>query len=138
MVYGLLHHWSIEKNKKQENTPDLDIGILFHKLRDIGLTGNLVIFLHNFLSNREQHIISNGIKSISSKVLSGVPQRTVLGQIHIDANFSAEISLFCDDTRIMKAVNKKSDVEDLQEELEKLYNWQDENNMNFNGKSLNC
>ena len=36
----------------------------------------------------------------------------------------------------MKAVNKESDVEDLQQELEKLYNWQDENNMKFNGKKF--
>ena len=59
----------------------VDIGILCHKLKKMGLTGNLGIFLHSFLSDREQTILANGVSSGLSKVKSGVPQGAVLGPI---------------------------------------------------------
>ena len=41
----------------------VDIGILCHKLREIGISGKLGVWLHNFLSNRKQFIIANGMIS---------------------------------------------------------------------------
>ena len=35
----------------------VDIGILYHKLRDLGISGKLGVWLHNFLSNINQFII---------------------------------------------------------------------------------
>lgn len=40
----------------------VDTGILCHKLRSMGISGKLGIFLHNFLSNRKQSILLNIIK----------------------------------------------------------------------------
>ena len=109
----------------------------------MGLTGNLGIFLHSFLTDKEQTILANGVKSGLSNVKSGVLQGTVLGPIlflvminDIDENIESEIALFCDDTRVMKAVNKESDVEALQDDLNRLYEWQEANNMLFNGKKF--
>ena len=51
----------------------VDIGLLCHKLRDMGISGKLGILLHNFLSNRKQIILANGTKSKPSDVKSGVP-----------------------------------------------------------------
>ena len=38
-----------------------------------------------------------------------------------------------DDTKIKKGVTSEEDVEVLQDDLEKLYSWAQENNMVFNG-----
>ena len=37
----------------------VDIGILCHKLRDLGIHGKLGKWIHNFLSEREQYIVIN-------------------------------------------------------------------------------
>ena len=76
-----------------------------------------------------------------SQVKSGVPQGTVLGPLlfliminDIDENITESmISIFADDTRLTKVINQEADLEKFQEDLEKLYNWAETNNMAFNG-----
>ena len=121
----------------------VDTGILCHKLRRMGISGKLGILLHNFLTNRKQTVLANGIKSESSVVRSGVPQGTVLGPVlflilinDIDENIDSSSSLFADDTRVTRRIDSEEDVEKLQNDLNKLYQWQEENNMLFNGKKF--
>ena len=121
----------------------VDKGILCHKLKSIGISGKLGLFLYNFLSDRKQTVLANGTKSEESTVRSGVPQGTVLGPIlflilinDIDIGISSRISLFADDTRIFKKVDTENDVEDLQSDLDELYRWQESNNMEFNSKKF--
>ena len=119
----------------------VDIGILCHKLKELGIHGNLAIWIYNFLTNRKQAVIAIGAKSSSSAVKSGVPQGAVLGPLlfliminDIDENISESIiSIFADDTRVTKVINKEEDLESFQEDLDKLYNWAENNNMTFNG-----
>ena len=87
--------------------------------------------------------MANGIKSTPSDVRSGVPQGTVLGPVlflilinDIDDNIESFTSLFADDTRVARKIECEDDVEQLQFDLEKLYKWQEENNMLFNGKKF--
>ena len=121
----------------------VDIGIICHKLREIGIGGKLVIWLHNFLSNRKQFIIANGMKSSQSDVKSGILQGTVLGPFlfriiinDINSNINSDVSIFADDTRILRHVRNLEDVEALQDDLERLYQWQETNNMAFNSKKF--
>ena len=100
-------------------------------------------WLHSFLNEREQIVIANGVKSKESFVKSGVPQGTVLGPIlflilisDIDNNISSTASMFADDTRVLRKISTEEDVEALQEDLEKVFNWQEDNNMKFNGKKF--
>ena len=81
----------------------------------------------------------NGMKSSQSDVKSGVPQGTVLGLFlfliminDINSNINSDVSIFADDTRILRPVQSFEDVEALQDDLERLYQWQETNNMAFN------
>ena len=72
-----------------------------------------------------------------------MPQGTVLGPVlflilinDIDENIDSSSSLFADDTRLTRKIDKEEDVEKLQNDLNKLYQWQEENNMLFNGKKF--
>ena len=56
-------------------------GILFHKLRAVGITGNIGIWLFHFLTDRSHFVrLPRGI-SEDHRVSSGVTQGTVLGPL---------------------------------------------------------
>ena len=56
--------------------------ILLHKLEhNFGITGNLLAWLRDYLSDREQYTVINGVPSENTKVAHGIPQRSVLGLI---------------------------------------------------------
>ena len=121
----------------------VDIGILCHKMKLLGICGTLAKWIHSFLTNRKQFVLVNGSISEVSWVKSGVPQGTVLGPIlflilinDIDKDVSSKVSLFADDTRVMGPINTEQDVEDLQADLNRIYDWQQQNNMLFNGKKF--
>ena len=51
-------------------------------------------------------------------------------------NTNVKNKKFVDDTKITQKIDEERDVEKLQEELNKLFKWQRENSMKFNGKNF--
>ena len=49
-----------------------------------------------------------------------------------DDVYRSSISLFADDTRITRVIEKEEDIEDFQSEINKVYDWCKVNNMKFN------
>src|SRR6266404_8795020 len=53
--------------------------ILILKLKCIGLPSNITDLITNYLTNRSQYILHEGIKSHLCKIKTGVPQGSILG-----------------------------------------------------------
>ena len=119
----------------------VDHGILLHKLQKLGVHGELGKWLHSFLSNRKQRVTVRGTLSEASDVVSGVPQGSVLGPLlflimvgDIDRDLEhSRATSFADDTRIVKKITSHQDASLLQEDLEKILKWAEDNNMVLNG-----
>ena len=102
------------------------------------------MWIHNFLSNRQQYVAVNGTPSSKVQIRSGVPQESVLCPllflIHIsDINYEiadSTVSFFADDTRILLGIKDEEDTLMLQNYLHKLYKWADTNNMKFNANKF--
>ncbi len=52
---------------------------LLYKLKQIGITGKLLKWIESYLSNQNQSVVINGIKSDVLQLSAGVPQGSVLG-----------------------------------------------------------
>ncbi|CAL4118079.1 unnamed protein product [Meganyctiphanes norvegica] len=82
--------------------------------------------------------------NIINHVVSGVPQGTVLAAIlfvimisDIDENIkSCIVRSFADDTRVNKKISSDEDKNRMQEDLESIYKWANDNLMKFNDKKF--
>ena len=117
-----------------------DIGVMSRKLKALGVKRKLGRWIHNFLTARKQQVVVHGVKSNVTNVTSGNPQGTFLGPIlyliyisDISSNIEAIKQVYVDDTKVTKGITSEEDVENLQEDLNKLYDWANTNNMVFNG-----
>ena len=115
----------------------VDIGLLLHKARRLGVTGQIGRWLHAFLTGRTQSVVVEGSSSGKSRVISGVPQGSVLGPIlfllligDVDVELTHSMaSSFADDTKVVGRIAGIRDVYKRQTDLEKLYNWTDDSNV---------
>ena len=117
----------------------VDHNILLTKIHGLGIRGKLLTWLERFLKHRVQQVRIG--KSLSEEVIvrSGVPQRSVIGPLlflimMIDINKDIQVALgsFADDTRLWQS--SRSNL--MQSELDKMYKWASDNNMEYNGKKF--
>ena len=111
--------------------------ILLEKIRAYGIEGKVYTWIEQFLCGRTQTVVVDGKKSVSSPVRSGVPQGTVLGPIlfllyvnDLETKIkNSKMNSFADDTRISKKISTQGDCDLLQQDLECVIVWSEENNM---------
>ena len=125
----------------------VDHGIFLPKLRAVGITGNIGIWLFHCLTDISHFVRlpgGGGCISEDHPVLSGVPQGTILGpllflimisDINKDVSASKLVS-FADDTRLYSGVGDVADCDNLQLDLNAVYDWASSNNMFLSPKSL--
>ena len=103
-------------------------GLLF-KLKEYGITNNLLSWFKSYLSNRKQRVITEGFISNWENTLAGVPQGSVLGPylflIYINdivKDINCNIRLFADDTSLFTVFENNNSIKLLEEDLKKLPN----------------
>ena len=86
---------------------------LLSKIKSCGIEGNILNWINTFLNNRRQHVLINGICSEWKKVLSRVPQGSVIWPIlfviyinDIIDNLHSQAYLFVDDMKIYKRIEE--------------------------------
>jgi len=114
---------------------------LLIKLYHYGIRGQNLVWIRNFLDNRRQRVILDGVLSSPASVLSGVPQGSVLGPllflIYINdlpqyVSPGTEVRLFADDSAIYRKIKDKDhDPVILQNDLDNLQAWEKMWSMEF-------
>ena len=97
---------------------------LLLKLDHMGVRGELFRWMKAFLSNRQQRVLCNGCPSTWSRVVSGVPQGSILGPLlfliyvnDIGDNLTSHSRLFADDCVIYREISESSGCSTMQEDL---------------------
>ena len=114
--------------------------VLFSKLKQNGISGNLLNLLSNFLRNRKQRVVLNGKTSSWADVNAGVPQGSILGPLSfliyindLADGLLSNAKLFADDTSLFCVVhNANTTAKQLNNDLVKINRWAYQWKMSFN------
>jgi len=103
---------------------------LLLKLEHYGIQSNTQLWLQAWLTNRTQKVVVEGESSNTLKVLSGVPQGTVLGPLmfllyinDISTGIGSSIRLFADNCVLYRVIKSTKDHNHLQQDLNTLVEW---------------
>ncbi len=115
---------------------------LLSQLKRIGLSAYIVNWIANYLTDRTQSVVLNGVSSQPLPVLSGVPQGSVLGPLLFlmyindinDTGISAgsKLVLYADDILLYRAVQSQEDYATLQQDVNALAAWSSSKLLRFN------
>ena len=118
--------------------------LLVHKLDHYGIRGKTNTWIQNFLKDRKQSVVVEGVTSEYISVQSGVPQGSVLGSSlflyyinDMPDNIRSTVRLFADDTIMYLTITSDVDAVHLQEDLDKLASWEQAWMMSFHPEKCN-
>lgn len=114
--------------------------LLIHKLKLIGISGNLIDWFHSYLLNRSQQVMVNGHLSSPICVTSGVPQGEHLSPwlfliflVDINRCFKfCKYKPFAHDLKLYYTISHIEDSILLQDDLNRLSKWCTKNGLNLN------
>ena len=105
---------------------------LVYKVSKYGIKGKILDWISNFLTDRTQCVVINGVSSSIGNVTSGIPQGSVLGPllfvIYINdlpdvVDAYTLVFLFVDDTKLFREIKSSADVLILQSDINKMSEW---------------
>ena len=97
----------------------------------MGVAGNLLKTLADFLKDRQQRVVLNGQNSTWVNAEAGAPQGSILGPLHfliytngLSENLVSNPKLFADDTsRFSVIFDKDLSAKNLNDDLNRINNW---------------
>lgn len=116
---------------------------LLLKLERFGVTGSMLDWFRNYLSNRKQRVVVEGVKSRWVPVISGVPQGSILrpflfvlfvNDLPDVSSVGTKTVLFADDTKCYRPQRSQNDHLILQQDLKGLETWANIWDLDFNLK----
>ena len=115
--------------------------LLLAKLAAYGIDDNLILYTHSYLFNRKQRVCINNTLSEFNKVISGVPQGSIVGPILSNCFFNdfyyfienANVHNFADDNTLTTfAQNVRNLISVLESESNIAIDWFETNKMIVN------
>ncbi len=118
---------------------------LLHKLKCIGVEGNLLKWFESYLTGRQQRVTLKGQCSNWYPVEAGVPQGSVLGPLlfliftnDIVDSISSKIHIFADDTCLYNTIHNDMSYQVIQQDLNKISDWGKRWLVTFNAEKTDC
>lgn len=104
---------------------------LLHKLKAAGVTGEVLSWFKNYLSDRKQRVVLPGASSEWTYIHAGVPQGSILGPLlfllyinDIVTDIGSNVRLFADDTSLFIIVDDPVNAAScLNADLDKITQW---------------
>jgi len=119
----MLSYWTLAFDKVPHQR-------LLCKLNHYGVRGQVLNWITSFLAGRSQSVVCEGSASTAKRVISGVPQGTVLGPLlflvcinDLPSCVQSTPRLFADDCLLYRCINARSDCDILQNDLDRLQEW---------------
>ena len=104
-----------------------------------GIGNSILQWIKSFLEDRQMKVTVRSSCSHWVEVVSVVPQGSVLGSLlfliyvnDLSGWIKINIKMFADDTKLWNMIQKESDSEELQEDLDKLREWSNKWLLDFN------
>ena len=113
---------------------------LISVLEFYGVEGRILAWIKEFLNNRKQRVMVNGVPSSWHDVVSGIPQGSVLGPVLfvvyintlVDEVDHSEVSMFADDTKMYKGIfQPPQDNMLLQTDIDNISRWSEGSLLKF-------
>ena len=100
-------------------------------------------WIQNFIKQRTNQVLVDGKMSSIFFLKSGIPQGSVLGPFlflafisDIGEDLEGEAFVYVDDTKTVRMVETEDDVENHQNDINKLDSWGKSNNMEYNASKF--
>ena len=114
-------------------------GLIF-KLKQNGIEGKFLNLFQNYLNNRKQRVVLNGMESNWGDIKSGVPQGSVLGPLlflvyinDLEEGIMSSVKFFADDTSLFSIVRDPVvSAQELNHDLDLINTWAHQWKMCFN------
>ena len=113
---------------------------LLAKLSAYGISGTLLNWFTDYLNNRKQRVVVEGVSSPFLSVTSGVPQGSVIAPLLFliysndlpEAALNSRVAMFADDSKCYRTIKCPGDREFLQRDLSALHQWSVSWDLSFN------